>query len=85
MRQIERSITGFFLPTPESVAIPLAKRIESQRQFLNEYASQMDISRFLAENPIFKKELSKQGRFGIILLVISLIFIFLLIVLLKLY
>ena len=63
LRQVEKNVASLFFPTPGSVSIPVKKRIDDQRHFLKEVAPNIDIERFLSENPILKWESSRQGSF----------------------
>lgn len=63
LRQVEINIASLFFPTPGSASIPVKKRLQDQRQFLKEVAPNIDIERFLSENPILKWESSRQGSF----------------------
>ena len=63
LRQVEINIASLFFPTSGSASIPVKKRIEDQRHFLKEFAPNIDTEKFLSENPILKRESSRQGSF----------------------
>lgn len=57
LRTVEMNIAGVFFPTGGP-----ATKVQ-QRQILEEFAPEIDIERFLSENPILKWESSRQGSF----------------------
>jgi hypothetical protein len=69
LRAIELDIAGVFFPTP-GVKMPLALRKTKQRELLKEYAPEIDVERFLSENPILEVERSRKGCFGSIILIV---------------
>lgn len=54
LRTIEEDMASLFFPTPGPATIPVKKRREAQRKFLEIYAPEIDIDRFLSENPLLK-------------------------------
>lgn len=76
LRAIEISIAGLFFPTPGIKNIPVNKRIEGQKIFLKECLSDIDIERFLSENPLLKLESSRKGCFGNTLVFILIVVLF---------
>jgi hypothetical protein len=69
--QIENEIAGIFFPTPGPMQISVSQRREAQRQLLQEYASGMDIERFLSESPILKVSEGRSGCLGVALILMS--------------
>jgi len=67
---VENDIASVFFPTPGPMQIPVHQRRETQRQLLQEYAPEIDIERFLSDNPMLKAEERRGGWFGIVLLII---------------
>jgi hypothetical protein len=63
-------IASVFFPTPGALKMPLTLRKTKQRQLLQEYAPEIDIERFLSENPILRVEASRKGCFGSIMIVV---------------
>lgn len=59
LKQIEMDIASVFFPTPGPVEIPVSQRKKTQRKLLQEFASDIDIERFLSESPILG---AKSGR-----------------------
>jgi len=67
---VENDIASVFFPTPGPMQIPVDQRRETQRQLLQEYAPEIDIERFLSDNPILKAEERRRGCFGVVILII---------------
>jgi hypothetical protein len=75
---VENDIASVFFPTPGPMEIPVSRRREAQRQLLKEFAPEVDIDKFLSENPILRANESKGGGcFGIAILMVVILFIFL--------
>jgi len=62
-------MASVFFPTPGPKKIPVNLRREKQRELLEEFAPDLDIDRFLNENPILKVEGSRAGCLGLLLLI----------------
>lgn len=71
--KIELDIASVFFPTPGALKMPLTLRKTKQRQLLQEYAPEIDIERFLSENPILRVEASRKGCFGSIMIVVLIV------------
>jgi len=76
LHKVEFDIRSLFFPTPGPNHISVRKRIKAQRSLLQHFAPEMDIERFISENPILKRE-ARRGLFsgknillGVILLLI---------------
>jgi hypothetical protein len=56
LSQTERTIAGTFFPFPGPIqdSYLIAERIKDQREILAEFAPEIDIENFLAENPMLK-------------------------------
>ncbi len=67
LREVEMNIGSVFFPTPGPMSIPVEKRVETQRQILDELAPDIDIERFLSESPILRAEAGRRGCFGLLL------------------
>lgn len=65
--KIENDIASVFFPMPGPVKMPVKLRRETQRKILKEFAPQIDIERFLTENPILQADESRRGCFGILI------------------
>lgn len=59
-QQVELDIASVFFPTPGPAEIPAEVRREKQREILEELAPNIDIERFLSENPIMRPR--EKGR-----------------------
>lgn len=73
LSKIEIDVAGAFFPTPGIVKMPLNSRIARQRQLLQEYSPEIDIERFISENPILRVEADRKGCLGSIIMVILII------------
>ena len=67
--KIELDIAGVFFPT-RGIKMPLTLRKAQQRRLLKEYAPEIDVERFLSENPIMEAEGSRKGCFGSIIIIV---------------
>lgn len=56
LRSLEYHVASIFFPTPGPLRMPVSARVAMQRQMLEAYAPEVDINRFLNENPILKAE-----------------------------
>ncbi len=56
LRTVETNIASVFFPTPGPAKIPVNLRRKTQRELLQEFAPEINIDRFLAENPILRAE-----------------------------
>jgi len=69
--KLEMDIVSVFFPTPGPMKIPVSQRRESQRQLLQEFAPEIDIERFLSDNPILRAEAGQRGCLGMVILMMS--------------
>ncbi len=51
---VENLVAGLFFPTRGPAEVPISERRERQRETLIQYCPDMDIDRFLAENPFLR-------------------------------
>lgn len=65
LKAVEFNVREMFFPTPGSRTIPVKIRRAAQKKFLQEFAPQMKIERFLEENPILKAD-SRSGCLGVV-------------------
>ena len=65
LKAVEIKVRELFFPTPGPVTIPAKIRREAQKEFLEEFAPEMDIEQFLNENPILKSD-SNSGCLGVV-------------------
>jgi len=63
LNEIEMTIASVFFPMPGPIKIPVKKRKEKQRELLQEFAPEIDIERFLDENPILKADQGREVKF----------------------
>lgn len=68
--KIETTIAGVFFPTQGPISMPVTQRKEAQRQLLQEYASGINIEKFLYESPILKAQSGRSGCLGVALILI---------------
>src|SRR5207245_1605199 len=52
LRSLEHNVASVFFPTPGPLRMPVSARAAMQKQMLQAYAPEVDIDRFIAENPI---------------------------------
>lgn len=64
LKAVEINVRELFFPTPGPVTIPAKIRRKAQKEFLGEFAPEMNIERFLNENPILKAD-SSSGCLGV--------------------
>jgi len=55
LKEVEITVASVFFPTPGPYEIPVQERTKKQRELLKIFASEIDIDRFISENPILKK------------------------------
>lgn len=65
LKAVEINVRELFFPTPGPVTIPAKIRRKAQKKFLEEFAPEMDIERFLNENPILKAD-TNSGCLGMV-------------------
>ncbi|MFC1490356.1 hypothetical protein ACFL6K_04010 [Candidatus Latescibacterota bacterium] len=56
LSQVECDIASVFFPMPGPAHVPVVQRRDKQREIIEKYAPQIDIERFLSENPILKAD-----------------------------
>lgn len=71
LRTVEMNMAGVFFPTPSPFTVSTDERKSSQIQVLQEFAPQIDIRRFLSENPILSSK--RSGCLGLILFFIIMV------------
>lgn len=65
---VEVKVRELFFPTPGPVRVPAKMRRAAQEAYLKEFAPEVDIQRFLEENPILKAN-SKSGCLGAVTII----------------
>ena len=64
LKAVEIKVRELFFPTPGPVTIPAKIRRKAQKEFLEEFAPEIDIEQFINENPILKSD-SNSGCLGV--------------------
>jgi len=65
LQAVEINVRELFFPTPGPMTIPTKIRRTAQKEFLEEFVPEINIERFLNENPILRSD-SKSGCLGVV-------------------
>jgi len=65
--KVELDIASVFFPTPGLTRLPVRFRAWKQREMLQQYAPEIDVDRFLSENPVLKGKATQKGCLGVVI------------------
>lgn len=76
LSEIEVLIAAHFFPTPGPARITVSELKEAQRKILGEYAPDIDVERFLSENPVLRALERRGGCLGVLLVFVGTLVLF---------